>query len=61
LTATRFGNPLSTAEANRTFLAAHDPSTAAEPLNSFHYYKWYASMAIFSELGVARLLGINGT
>src|SRR5829696_2307735 len=23
--------------------------------------KWYASMAVFSELGVARLLGINGT
>jgi hypothetical protein len=26
-----------------------------------HRIKWYASMAIFSELGVARLLGINGT
>jgi hypothetical protein len=28
-------------------------------MTSFHYYKWYAGLAIFSELGVARLRGIT--
>jgi hypothetical protein len=26
---------------------------------SFHYYKWYAGLAVFSELAVARLAGIT--
>ena len=36
-----------------------DPSIAASILISVHYYKWYASLAVFSELGVSRLRGIT--
>ncbi|MCC6315982.1 MAG: hypothetical protein IT337_18435 [Thermomicrobiales bacterium] len=35
------------------------PTSGASPSCSFRYYKWYAGLAVFSELGVARLEGVT--
>jgi hypothetical protein len=34
-------------------------STRVQARFSVHYYKWYAGLAVFSELAVARLGGIT--